>query len=425
MRHRLINGLLWVNIEWQILTLFYGKSVILLFMFDSFFSFILADESFVKLSALLLLIFVCLVFFMLMHSYRKKALWESETAERSREVQMQIATLLKTQAEMQGRMQTMAEIFGQRQAELNKSLSEQLNGMTANLGQTLQVQTKSTYENLNRLQERLAVIDAAQNNIQSLAGQVVQLQAILSNKQTRGTFGQGRMEAIIADALPANAYVFQAVLSNGKRPDCLIHMPNKAPSLVVDAKFPLEAWNAMRKATSAQERQEAERQFRTDMEVHIRDIAQKYLISGETHDTAFLFVPSESIFATIYEDFESLVQKANRAHVIIVSPSLLMLSVQVVQTIMKDARMREQAHLIQSEVAKLMEDFGRMDTRIRALQKHFYKAGEDIEGILISSSKIMKRANRIETFQLKDNNSEPMEIKTSAQSQTLRLVDEE
>ncbi|MDM9983262.1 DNA recombination protein RmuC [Bartonella henselae] len=394
-------------------------------MFDSFFSFILADESFVKLSALLLLIFVCLVFFMLMHSYRKKALWESETAERSREVQMQMATLLKTQAEMQGRMQTMAEIFGQRQAELNKSLSEQLNGMTANLGQTLQVQTKSTYENLNRLQERLAVIDAAQNNIQSLAGQVVQLQAILSNKQTRGTFGQGRMEAIIADALPANAYVFQAVLSNGKRPDCLIHMPNKAPSLVVDAKFPLEAWNAMRKATSAQERQEAERQFRTDMEVHIRDIAQKYLISGETHDTAFLFVPSESIFATIYEDFESLVQKANRAHVIIVSPSLLMLSVQVVQTIMKDARMREQAHLIQSEVAKLMEDFGRMDTRIRALQKHFYKAGEDIEGILISSSKIMKRANRIETFQLKDNNSEPMEIKTSAQSQTLRLVDEE
>ncbi|EJF80219.1 hypothetical protein MCO_00436 [Bartonella sp. DB5-6] len=394
-------------------------------MFDSFFLFTLADESFAKLSALLLLILICLVFFMLIHSHRRKALWENETAERAREAQMQMATLLKTQAEMQGRMQTMAEIFGQRQAELNKSLSEQLNGMTTNLGQTLQVQTKSTYENLARLQERLAVIDAAQNNIQSLTGQVVQLQAILSNKQTRGTFGQGRMEAIIADALPTNAYAFQAVLSNGKRPDCLIHMPNKAPSLVIDAKFPLEAWNAMRKATSAQERQEAERQFRTDMEVHIRDIAQKYLIPGETHDTAFLFVPSESIFATIYEDFEPLVQKANRSHVIIVSPSLLMLSVQVVQTIMKDARMREQAHLIQSEVAKLMEDFGRMDTRVRALQKHFYKAGEDIEGILISSSKIMKRANRIETFELKENSFEPTKMTTSIQSQTLHLVDEE
>ncbi|WP_375628476.1 MULTISPECIES: DNA recombination protein RmuC [unclassified Bartonella] len=393
-------------------------------MFDSFFS-ILAGDFFSKLMLLLLFILVCLAFFMLIHSYRKKAFLENEIAERAREAQMQMATLLKTQAEMQGRMQTMAEIFGQRQAELNKSLSEQLNGMTTSLGQTLQVQTKSTYENLNRLQERLAVIDAAQNNIQSLTGQVVQLQSILSNKQTRGTFGQGRMEAIIADALPTNAYAFQAVLSNGKRPDCLIHMPNKAPSLVVDAKFPLEAWNAMRKAESAQERQEAERQFRTDMEVHIRDIAQKYLIPGETHDTAFLFVPSESIFATIYEDFEALVQKSNRAHVIIVSPSLLMLSVQVVQTIMKDARMREQAHLIQSEVAKLMEDFGRMDTRVRALQKHFYKAGEDIEGILISSSKIMKRANRIETVELKENYSEPTKMTTLAQSQTLRFADEE
>ncbi|WP_375645400.1 DNA recombination protein RmuC [Bartonella sp. AA56HLJMS] len=393
-------------------------------MFDSFFS-ILVGDFFSKLMLLLLFILVCLAFFMLIHSYRKKAFLENEIAERAREAQMQMATLLKTQAEMQGRMQTMAEIFGQRQAELNKSLSEQLNGMTTSLGQTLQVQTKSTYENLNRLQERLAVIDAAQNNIQSLTGQVVQLQSILSNKQTRGTFGQGRMEAIIADALPTNAYAFQAVLSNGKRPDCLIHMPNKAPSLVVDAKFPLEAWNAMRKAESAQERQEAERQFRTDMEVHIRDIAQKYLIPGETHDTAFLFVPSESIFATIYEDFEALVQKSNRAHVIIVSPSLLMLSVQVVQTIMKDARMREQAHLIQSEVAKLMEDFGRMDTRVRALQKHFHKASEDIEGILISSSKIMKRANRIETVELKENYSEPTKMTTLAQSQTLRFADEE
>nr|CBI80116.1 conserved hypothetical protein [Bartonella sp. 1-1C] len=346
-------------------------------------------------------------------------------AERAREAQTQMATLLQTQVEMQGRMQTMAEIFSQRQFELNQSICEQLNGMRTNLGQTLQVQTKSTYENLNRLQERLAVIDAAQNNIQSLTGQVVQLQAILNNKQTRGAFGQGRMEAIISDALPSSAYVFQTTLSNGKRPDCLIYMPNKAPALVIDAKFPLEAWNAMREASSSQERQEAERQFRNDMDVHIRDITKKYLIPGETHDTAFLFVPSESIFATIYEDFESLVQKANRAHVIIVSPSLLMLSVQVVQTIMKDARMREQAHLIQSEVVRLMEDFERMDMRVRSLQKHFYKTSEDIEAILTSSSKIMKRANRIEAFELKENDSISEPTTVYPQSQTLHLDDKE
>ncbi|WP_455478842.1 DNA recombination protein RmuC [Bartonella sp. B10] len=368
---------------------------------------ILLGDSFAKLIVLLLL--VGLVFFILIQFNRKKALLENEIAERACEAQTQMATLLKTQAEMQGRMQAIVEIFGQRQAELNQSIREQLNVMTSNVNQTLQVQTKSTYENLTRLQERLAVIDAAQNNIQSLTGQVVQLQDILSNKQTRGIFGQGRMEAIIADALPANSYVFQATLSNGKRPDCLIHMPNKAPSLVVDAKFPLEAWNMIRKASSSQERQEAERQFRTDMEIHIRDIVQKYLIPGETHDIAFLFVPSESIFATIYENFESVVQKANRAHVIIVSPSLLMLSVQVVQTIIKDARMREQAHLIQLEIAKFMEDFERMDARIRALQKHFYKVGEDIEAILVSSSKIMKRASRIEAFELNDSISTQME----------------
>lgn len=370
-------------------------------------------------------VLVCGVLLIIIHNNRKRTIWERDVAERAREAQTQMAALLRTQVEMQGRMQTMAEIFSQRQFELNQSICEQLNGMRTNLGQTLQVQTKSTYENLTRLQERLAVIDAAQNNIQSLTGQVVQLQAILNNKQTRGAFGQGRMEAIISDALPSSAYVFQTTLSNGKRPDCLIYMPNKAPALVIDAKFPLEAWNAMREASSSQERQEAERQFRNDMDVHIRDITNKYLIPGETHDTAFLFVPSESIFATIYEDFESLVQKANRAHVIIVSPSLLMLSVQVVQTIMKDARMREQAHLIQSEVVRLMEDFERMNIRVRSLQKHFYKTSEDIEAILTSSSKIMKRANRIEAFELKENDSISKSIAVHSQSQTLHLDDKE
>ncbi|WP_332065288.1 DNA recombination protein RmuC [Bartonella sp. CB189] len=391
-------------------------------MFDSFFSFTFFSEYFFKLAVFISL--ACLVFFILIRN-RRRAFLESEITERACEAQAQMDALLKTQSEMQGRMQAMAEIFGQRQAELNQSIREQLNVMTTNLGQTLQVQTKSTHDNLTRLQERLAVIDSAQNNIQSLTGQVVQLQEILNNKQTRGTFGQGRMEAIISDALPANSYAFQATLSNGKRPDCLVFMPNKAPSLVIDAKFPLEAWNAMRKASSPQERQEEQRKFRTDMEVHIRDIAQKYLIPGETHDTAFLFVPSESIFATIHEDFEILVQKANRAHVIIVSPSLLMLSVQVVQTIMKDARMREQAHLIQSEVVKLMEDFRRMDMRVRNLQKHFCKVDEDIGAILTSSSKIIKRANRIEAFELKESNSVSTQASASIQSQKLHFIDEE
>lgn len=350
---------------------------------------------------LVLIVFLIAVIFFIMGGNRRRAVLDTQVAERARDTEMHMNALLKTQAEMQGRMQTMAEIFGRRQAELNQSIRDQLNGMTNSLGQTINAQTKSTHENLARLQERLAVIDTAQNNIQSLAGQVVQLQAILSNKQTRGAFGQGRMEAIIADGLPKNAYAFQATLSNGTRPDCLVFMPNHAPSLVIDAKFPLEAWNAMREAATPDQKQLAVRQFQSDMDTHIKAIAGKYLISGETQDTAFMFVPSESIFATIHEDFEAIVQKANRARVIIVSPSLLMLSIQVVQAIMKDARMREQAHLIQSEVGHLMEDVVRLDDRVRKLQSHFMQTSKDIDDILITTGKVKRRGNRIESLDLK------------------------
>lgn len=355
---------------------------------------------------------------------RHRAMLEFQATERARDADMHMSTLLQTQAEMQGRMQTMAELFGARQAELNKSIRDRLDGMTAHLGQSISAQTKSTHENLSKLQERLAVIDSAQNNIQSLAGQVVELQSILSNKQTRGAFGQGRMEAIIADALPPNAYAFQTTLSNNTRPDCIVYMPNDAPSLAIDAKFPLEAWNAMRNETNPQTRHEAEGRFRRDMEIHIRDVAQKYLIAGETQDTAFLFVPSESIFATIHEEFENLVQKANRSRVIIVSPSLLMLSIQVVQAILKDARMREQAHLIQAEVRKLIEDVTRLDERVRKLQTHFHQTEKDVSDILVSTSKLARHGAKIEALEL-GVAKEPETPKQQLRPVTLQLVEDE
>lgn len=323
-----------------------------------------------------------------------------QSEERSRESEQQMHSILKSQAEMQGRMQTMAELFGARQAELNKSIRDRLDGMTNHLGRSIHEQTRSTHENLSKLQERLAVIDTAQNNIQSLAGQVVQLQAILNNKQTRGAFGQSRMEAIIADGLPMGAYEFQATLSNSTRPDCLVKMPNGTPSLVIDAKFPLESWNSLKASETPEAKRHYESLFRRDMEVHIRDIAAKYFIRGETQDTAFLFVPSESIFAEIHENFEVIIQRAHRARVVIVSPSLLMLSIQVIQSVLKDSRMREQAHLIQGEVVRLMDDVGRLDERVRKLQTHFSQASRDIDDILISSSKVTRRSAKIEALEL-------------------------
>ncbi len=368
---------------------------------------------------------------------RARAKAADDAAQAAREAQARLVELTRVQSEMQGRMATIAEVFGSRQNELNKAISERLDAMTGRLGQTMTEQTKSTHESLTKLQERLAVIDTAQSNIQTLAGQVVQLQHILSNKQTRGAFGQSRMEAIVADGLPRGAYEFQATLSNGNRPDCLVRMPNGAPALVIDAKFPLEAWNAIRAAAESDGpdgQKNAAQAFRRDIEVHIKAIADKYLINGETQETAFMFVPSESIFAEIHENFEALVHRAHRARIVIVSPSLLMLSIQVIQAVLKDARMREQAHLIQGEVIRLMEDVGRLDERVRKLQGHFAMTQRDVEQILTSTDKVTKRGQRIEALEFgieqgggagDDAETAPQEVRSPTGSLRLRVVDGE
>jgi DNA recombination protein RmuC len=358
----------------------------------------------------------------------------SGRARQDEEAQEQLSELIRMQSEMQGRLSAMTEAFSTRQGELNQAVNQRLDGMTHRIGATITEQTKSTHDNLRQLQERLAVIDAAQNNIQNLAKDVVGLQAILSNKQTRGAFGQGRMETIVADGLPLGAYAFQVTLSNGSRPDCTVRMPNGAPPLVVDAKFPLEAWNAFREATAPEARRAAGQQFRRDMDVHIRDISEKYFLPGETQDTAFLFVPSESIFAEIHEHFDAVIHKAQRARIVIVSPSLLMLSIQVIQAVLKDQRMREQAHLIQGEVASLMEDLGRLDERTRKLQAHFLAAQKDVEQIVTSNEKLARRGGRIAALELEapaapepearvKTNPQPVESRTGLLK--LRVVDED
>jgi DNA recombination protein RmuC len=352
-----------------------------------------------SLAAALVLLVLGVLAIALWRASKARAQAAQEAAERAREADLRMMGILQAQSEMQGRLGTIAEVFGARQAELNQAIGQRLDAMTGRLGQTMTEQTKSTHESLSKLQERLAVIDTAQGNIQSLAGQVVELQAILSNKQTRGAFGQSRMEAIVADGLPPGAFELQATLSNGNRPDCLIRMPNGAPGLVVDAKFPLEAWNAIRVAEGAEAKKLAGQAFRRDIEVHIRDISEKYLLNGETQDTAFMFVPSESVFAEIHENFEGVVQKAHRARIVIVSPSLLMLSIQVVQAILKDARMREQAHVIQGEVIRLLDDVNRLDDRVRKLQSHFSLTQKDVEQILTSTDKVTKRSRKIEAME--------------------------
>jgi DNA recombination protein RmuC len=229
---------------------------------------------------------------------------------------------------------------------------------------------------------------------------------VLANKQSRGAFGQARMEAIVQDGMPKGSYEFQYTLSSGKRPDCVVFLPDGRP-LCIDAKFPLEAVTALHDARTDEERKIAAQRLRADVMKHVSDIGEKYLIAGETQDSALMFVPSESVYAEIHDGFDDVIQKAYRARVVLVSPSLLMLAIQVMQQILKDARMRDAADQIRTEVLNLGDDLGRLRDRVLKLQNHFTQANEDVRQILISADKIEKRAGRIEELDFSKADAPP------------------
>lgn len=292
-----------------------------------------------------------------------------------------------------------AELSGALKSLVDQSQGSQIQ-LVSTLDERLTDQAERTGQSLKQLHERLAVIDAAQKSMAALSSEMLGLKDILSNKQARGAYGQARMEAIIRDGLPSGAYAFQGSLSNNTRPDCLVSLPDSNIRLVIDAKFPLEAFNALKAAGNEHELRNAEARLRGDVLKHVKDISEKYLLPGETHETAIMFVPSESVYAELYEKFEDVIQKAHRARVILASPNVLMLLVQTLQAIFRDARMREQAGLIKVEVTKLLEDVGRLQERVGDLRKHFGAAASDLEKLDVSAEKITRRGARIERLEL-------------------------
>lgn len=323
---------------------------------------------------------------------------------------IRIAELARIQAETIGRLQALGEGLGGRQAELARVMAERLDAVSSRLGHSMDEVTRQTVQRLQSLHERIAVIDHAQKNLADLSGQVTSLRDVLGNKQARGAFGQARMETIVADGLPKGLFAFQYTLSNNTRPDCVIFLPDQRP-LVIDAKFPLESVSAFRQAKTDEDRLRAAQRLRQDIWKHISDIARKYLLPGETQEMALMFVPSESVYAELYDGFDDLVQKAYRARVVMVSPSLLMLAIQVMQQILKDARMREAADLIRAEVGRLMGDVGRLQERVLKLQQHHGQASEDMRQILLSIEKIGASAGRIDQLDFGDSRTgQPLEI---------------
>ncbi|NQV59063.1 MAG: DNA recombination protein RmuC [Alphaproteobacteria bacterium] len=320
------------------------------------------------------------------------------------------ASLATAQADLGGRLSQMSEQSATERAELLRTLHERLDGVGKSMGESLEKSATRTATSLGQLGKHLQVIDQAQKNISDLAGQVIGLQDILDNKQTRGAFGEVQLHDLVVSILPPSAYEFQASLSNQRRVDCLIRLPQPPGPISVDAKFPLESYHALRQAEDDSQLKVAQRAFRTAIGKHIKDIQERYILPGETADSALMFLPSEAVYAELHANFPETVELSYRARVWIVSPTTLMATLNTVRAVLKDARMREQAGVIQAEVMKLLDDVQRLDERTENLQRHFSQAEKDLEQISTSAKKITRRAEKIEEVQLAEDDAlEPPE----------------
>ena len=342
-------------------------------------------------AVLLLLVIIVVV----ARTGRLRAASAMAQAIRADELEERLSELLQIQNQASGRVDAMGQALAGRQAEMARTVNERLDSVTQRVGQSMEQTTRNTMDSLHALHERLGIIDNAHQNLAELTVQVTTLRDVLANKQSRGAFGQARMEAIVRDGMPSDAYAFQHTLSTGKRPDCVVFLPDGRP-LCIDAKFPLEAITALHDARTDEEKKSAAQRLRQDVAKHITDISEKYLIPGETQDTALMFVPSESVYAEIHDGFDDIIQKAYRARVVLVSPSLLMLAIQVMQQVLKDARMRDAADEVRAEVMHMMGDVERLRDRVSRLGSHFDQVNEDVRQVLISVNKIGKRAVKIE-----------------------------
>ena len=314
----------------------------------------------------------------------------------------QVRILGEGQQQLTGSLRTITEAQSTSQTKLITVINERLAEVQNTMGESLQGSATKTARSLGELQQRLETIDKAQENIEKLSGNVLSLQDILSNKQTRGAFGEIQLEDIVSKALPPDSYSFQVTLSNGKRADCLLKLPNPPGSIVIDSKFPLEAYENLRNASNATEVTEAKRMMKPSVRAHIKAIYEKYIIEGETADSAMMFLPSEAVYAELHANFPQVVREGFEAKVWIVSPTTCMATLNTMRAILKDARMREQAGAIRTELGLLFKDVERMSDRVMNLDRHFVMASKDIEEIKISAKRSGNRARKLDNFDFEE-----------------------
>ena len=358
-------------------------------------------------AALVLLLFVLLI--TTMRAAGRSAKMAEPMLYQMSQLGHRVQALSDGQHQLSGGLHHVSETQAVSQSAMLQVMEQRLSEVGRLMGEQLQGSSMRTARSLGDLQQRLETIDKAQANIEKLSGNVLSLQDILSNKQTRGAFGEIQLHDIVQKALPADAYTMQATLSNGKRADCLIHLPNPPGPIVVDAKFPLEAYEALRRAETPHALAEASRQMRASVRAHIKAISEKYIIEGETADGALMFLPSEAVYAELHANYPDVVREGFTARVWIVSPTTCMATLNTMRAVLKDARMREQAGAIRATLKLLHRDVELVVERVEKLNTHFNQARGDLEGLHTAAERAGKRAARLDNFDFEELSPDKLE----------------
>ena len=356
--------------------------------------------------------------------FRKFRSPDKNGVDNSETLKEALRDLSTNQQQIVGSIKVITDTQTTSQAAIIKHVESRLEEIQKSISSSLSGSSVKTAETLGELQQRLQTIDKAQTKIEKLSGEVLGLQEILSNKQTRGVFGEIQLKDIVSKALPSDAYDFQFTLTNGKRADCIIYLPEPQGNIVIDSKFPLEAYNSMMSNTKEVDKNRNIQLFQSSIKTHIKDISEKYIIEGETADGAILFLPSEAIYAELHANFSKLVNEGFESRVWIVSPTTLMATLNTMRAILKDERLRRQTSRIRAELDLLYKDMLRLEGRIINLDKHFNLASKDVDEIKISAKKASRRVANIERLEFDEltqvdnkGNSDSVEVK--------KLVDDE
>ena len=307
--------------------------------------------------------------------------------------------------------------FSKSNNELHDILQKRLNDISGQVEHRLNKGFEKTTETFTDVVKRLALIDEAQKRITELSSNVVSLQEVLTDKRSRGAFGEVQMAGLIGNVMPEGSYELQHGLSNGTRVDCMMFLPDPTGHIAIDSKFPLDSFQKMMddEATDV-DRVKAEKQFRLDIKKHIKDIASKYIIENETADGAIMFIPAEAVFAEIHAHQPQLVDEAQRARVWMVSPTTLMAVLTTARAVLKDSATRKQVHVIQDHLVSLAKDFDRFQVRMNNLSKHIQQANKDVADVHISANKISSRFEKIERVELQEEDIELLDSDTDLDS---------